>query len=96
MAESMCEKEFQKKSDELARYIDRKARQFRSLHFGYGLKEIKEFICILFKNAPPRKLTVSKAFVGKVTARIYCDRKSSKAIKTHIRKAFEEIGVEGE
>ena len=41
-----------------------------------------------------KKLMVSKAFVGKITARIYCDRKSSKAIKTHIRKAFKEIGVE--
>ncbi len=40
------------------------------------------------------KLTVSKAFVGKITARIYCDRKSSRAIKTHVRKAFEEIGAE--
>ena len=47
-----------------------------------------------YRKGMTSKLTVSKAFVGKITARIYCDRKSSGAIKAHVRKAFEEIGVE--
>lgn len=43
-----------------------------------------------------KKPKASKAFVGKVTARIYCDRKSVRAIKKHIREAFEEKGFEVE
>jgi len=40
------------------------------------------------------KLSVTKEFIGKVTAQIYCDRRSSEAIKTHIREAFEKAGLE--
>lgn len=50
----------------------------------------------LLKETQKEKPKVSKAFVGKVTARIYCDRKSVKAIKTNVREAFEEAGLEVE
>ncbi len=41
-----------------------------------------------------KKPKISKEFIGKVVARIYCDRRSTKAIKTHVREAFEKAGVE--
>jgi len=54
------------------------------------ITECEDFIRSIMK---PK---VSKAFVGKVTARIYCDRKSVEAIKSHVREAFKEIGLEVE
>ena len=56
-----------------------------------GEKIIHNFIRTIVEECKPK---VSKAFIGKITARIYCDRKSVKAIKTNVREAFEEAGVE--
>lgn len=72
------------------RLIETFGYRFKGKFIPNHLKEAQDFIRSIIKDYQPK---VSRAFIGKVTGRIYCDRKSSKAIKTHVREAFEEVGV---
>jgi|GEM_PF-7019773 len=77
----------EKKAKELIDKIEDIYPAFRSTTY-WG-----NFILSIIKDCQSK---VSKRLVGKVTARIYCDRRSSKAVKAHVREGFEEAGFEVE
>lgn len=62
---------------------------------GYGSdKDIQAYEQL--KSRIEQRLRVSKSFIGKVSARIYCDRKNVYKVKAHVLDAFIEAGFEVE
>lgn len=79
------------------KYVEEKAKELWDKMYDdgiiYRLDNLKDFIRTIVEDC---KVKVNRAFIGKVTAGIYCKRKSVYAIKDIVREAFKDAGVEVE